>query len=123
MIRNGVFAAVGNGAAPPPGTRVVDLGGRTVVPGLVEPHVHIVSLANRPGYHTILENTTSIREVQEALAARRRATCPMANGSPRWAVGIRTNGPSIATPLAPSSTRPCPIGPFFSTSASRAHVP
>ena len=72
VIRNGVFAAVGNGAAPPPGTRVVDLGGRTVVPGLVEPHVHIVSLANRPGYHTILENTTSIREVQEALAARRR---------------------------------------------------
>jgi predicted amidohydrolase YtcJ len=29
-------------------------------------------LANRPGYHTILENTTSIREIQEALAARRK---------------------------------------------------
>jgi predicted amidohydrolase YtcJ len=39
---------------------------------LVEPHIHIVSLGNRPGYHTILENTTSIREVQEALAARRK---------------------------------------------------
>ena len=34
--------------------------------------MHIVSLANRPGYHTILENTTSIREIQEALAARRK---------------------------------------------------
>jgi len=43
-----------------------------VVPGLIEAHVHIVSLANRPGYHTILENTTSIKEVQEALAARRK---------------------------------------------------
>ena len=32
-----------------------------------------VSLANRPGYHTILENTTSIREIQETLAARRKA--------------------------------------------------
>ena len=31
-----------------------------------------MSLANRPGYHTILENTTTIREIQEALAARRR---------------------------------------------------
>lgn len=71
VLRNGVFAAVGNGIAPPAGARVVDLGGRTVVPGLVEPHVHIVSLANRPGYHTILENTTSIREVQDALRARR----------------------------------------------------
>jgi hypothetical protein len=43
-----------------------------VVPGLVEPHIHIVSLGNRPGYHTILENTTSLREVQDALAARRK---------------------------------------------------
>jgi predicted amidohydrolase YtcJ len=72
-IRNGRFVAVGG--RPPkagPGVRVIDLRGRTVVPGLVEPHIHIVSLANRPGYHTILENTASIREVQEALAARRK---------------------------------------------------
>ena len=72
VLRNGVFAAVGNSTAPPAGAHVVDLGGRAVVPGLTEPHVHIVSLANRPGYHTILENTTSIRDVQEALAARRK---------------------------------------------------
>ena len=72
-IRNGRFGTVGD-AAPARGreTRVIDLKGRTVVPGIIEGHVHIVSLANRPGYHTILENTRSIREVQEALAARRR---------------------------------------------------
>jgi len=73
-IRNGRFAAVGG--RPPkagPGVRAIDLRGKTVVPGLVEPHIHIVSLGNRPGYHTILENTTSIREVQEALAARRKS--------------------------------------------------
>src|SRR5687768_16268367 len=72
-IRNGRFVAVGN-TAPAPGanTRVIDLRGRTVVPGLIEAHIHSVSLANRPGYHTILENTTSMREIQEALAARRR---------------------------------------------------
>ena len=52
---------------------MIDLGGRTVVPGLIESHIHSVSLANRPGYHTILENTTSIREIQEALAARRKS--------------------------------------------------
>lgn len=69
-IRNGVVAAVGDEPASA-SANLIDLGGRTVVPGLVEPHIHSVSLANRPGYHTILENTTSIREVQEALAARR----------------------------------------------------
>jgi len=72
-IRNGRFVTITNAAmAIRAGARVIDLRGRTVVPGLVEPHVHIVSLANRPGYHTILENTRSIREVQEALAARRK---------------------------------------------------
>jgi predicted amidohydrolase YtcJ len=72
-IRNGRIASVGDSApARTPNARTIDLRGRTVVPGLVEGHIHSVSLANRPGYHTILENTNSIREIQEALAARRR---------------------------------------------------
>ena len=73
VIRNGRLVSVG-GAAPAAAAnvRVIDLKGRTVVPGLIEPHIHSVSLGNRPGYHTILENTTSIREVQEALAGRRK---------------------------------------------------
>src|SRR5262249_46399769 len=72
-IRNSRFVTVSDAApARTPGARVIDLKGRTVVPGLIEGHIHSVSLANRPGYHTILENTTSIREVQETLAARRK---------------------------------------------------
>ncbi len=72
-IRHNRIIAVG-GPAPKagPGVRIINLGGRTVVPGLVEPHIHIVSLGNRPGYHTILENTTSIREVQQELSGRRK---------------------------------------------------
>ena len=75
-IRNGRFTDVGFAPRSTAGTRVIDLGGRAVVPGLVEPHIHSVSLANRSGYHTILENTTSIREIQEALAARRADVPP-----------------------------------------------
>jgi predicted amidohydrolase YtcJ len=69
VIRDGRFVEVDRGV--PRRGRAIDLKGRTVVPGLVEGHIHVVSLANRPGYHTILENTTSIAEIQEALAARR----------------------------------------------------
>jgi predicted amidohydrolase YtcJ len=71
-IRNGNVVAVGGRMPSGRGVRTIDLKGRTVVPGLTEPHVHIVSLANRPGYHTILENTRSIRQIQETLAARRK---------------------------------------------------
>jgi predicted amidohydrolase YtcJ len=72
-IRDGRIASVGAAPASSGGQRqVIDLAGRTVMPGLIEAHIHSVSLANRPGYHTILENTRSIREIQEALAARRK---------------------------------------------------
>src|SRR3954452_24531549 len=43
-------------------TRVIDLGGRTVVPGIVDNHNHIVLMGNRPGFHTPLENAHSVAE-------------------------------------------------------------
>lgn len=71
-IRNGRFVAVGSAANPGPGAKVINLQGRTVVPGLLESHTHFVSLANRPGYHVAdLELARDIGEVQEMLAARR----------------------------------------------------
>jgi predicted amidohydrolase YtcJ len=73
-VRNGRFSAVG-GAAPrgAPGIRVIDLKGRTAVPGIIDNHNHIVLMGNRPGYHTPLENAFSIRDVQETFAARAKA--------------------------------------------------
>ncbi|GAA2008242.1 amidohydrolase [Microbacterium ulmi] len=50
----------------------IDLGGRTVVPGLIESHSHFVSLANRPGYHVAeWELANNVSEVLAILAARR----------------------------------------------------
>ena len=76
-IRNGRFLTVG-GRMPSreSGTRVVDLRGRTVVPGIIDAHNHVVNLGNRPGYHTVLENARSMREVQDTLAARRKDVPP-----------------------------------------------
>jgi predicted amidohydrolase YtcJ len=73
-IRNGRVAAV-NGPVPRParGVRIIDLKGRTVVPGIIDNHNHVVLMGNRPGYHTPLENASSIRDVQETLAARAKA--------------------------------------------------
>src|SRR5262245_3405144 len=39
-IRDGRFVAVGNAASPGPGGQVINLHGRTVVPGLIESHTH-----------------------------------------------------------------------------------
>src|SRR5579862_2875808 len=76
-IRNGRFSTVGS-AAPsgviPPTTQVIDLRGRTVVPGLIDTHLHGLDTADRPGYHALdVESATSIREVQDVLAAHRKS--------------------------------------------------
>ena len=72
-IGNGRFLTVGD--RPPArgaSTRVIDLRGRTVIPGIIDAHNHFVNLGNRPGYHVVIENARNIREIQETLAARRR---------------------------------------------------
>lgn len=72
-IQNGRISAVGPSRQRlSPCTRVIDLRGRTAVPGLIDNHNHIVLLGIRPGYHTPLEGTGSIAEAQAALAARAR---------------------------------------------------
>jgi len=73
-IKDGRFLSVGD-AQPGPRTKMIDLGGRTVVPGIIDNHNHIVLMGNRPGYHTPLENAYSIPDVQQLYAAR-AATAP-----------------------------------------------
>jgi predicted amidohydrolase YtcJ len=92
-IKNGRFVAVGRRVEAGDGAKVIDLRGKTVVPGLIESHTHFVSLANRPGYHVAgVELARNIAEVQEMLAARRKDVPPgqfitaMGGGTPRmWA--------------------------------------
>jgi predicted amidohydrolase YtcJ len=71
-IQNGRFTAVGprGNQRLSPCTREINLRGRTVLPGLIDNHNHIVLLGIRPGYHTPLEGAASIAEVQAMLKAR-----------------------------------------------------
>src|SRR5688572_11264630 len=97
-IRDGRFVSVGNAANPGPGSKVINLKGRTVVPGLIESHTHFVSLANRPGYHVAQwELASNIDEVLAVLHARRaRGDVPdggfitaMGAGTPRMFAELR----------------------------------
>jgi len=71
-IKDGRFVSVGSVGRDHygPRTKVISLGGRTVVPGIIDNHNHVVLMGNRPGYHTPLENAYSIPDVQAIYSAR-----------------------------------------------------
>jgi predicted amidohydrolase YtcJ len=71
LIRNGRFVAVGNNVAGQGRSpRRVDLRGRTVIPGIIDAHNHIVLVGNRPGWHTPLEHVATIPDAVAELKAR-----------------------------------------------------
>jgi predicted amidohydrolase YtcJ len=104
-IKDGRFLEVGREARTQRGsrTRVIDLRGRTVVPGIIDNHNHIVLMGNRPGYHTPLENALSIQDVQQIYAAR-AAGLPNRDAWITTIGGFHTNH-LYATPGNPASGR------------------
>src|SRR5712691_5424270 len=109
-IRDGRFAEVGHASRGRhgPDTKVIDLRGRTVVPGIIDNHNHIVLMGNRPGFHTPLENALSIQDVQKIYAAR-AAGLPNRDAWITTIGGFHTNH-LYATPGNPASGRFPTIG-------------
>jgi predicted amidohydrolase YtcJ len=69
LIRNGRFAGVGQGAGT--AQRVIDLQGRTVIPGMIDNHTHFVRIGNLPGHDARgLEAAFSAAAAQKVIAAR-----------------------------------------------------
>ena len=69
LVGNGRIAALGNDLQAPDGVQTVDLDGRTMIPGLMDSHVHFIRHGLRPGYDMReIESVRSIAELQTALA-------------------------------------------------------
>ena len=70
-IRNGRIAGIGEARALGSAARTIDLGGRTVVPGLFDAHVHYLRAGVNPGYEARrIERAFSIAELQQAIDQR-----------------------------------------------------
>jgi predicted amidohydrolase YtcJ len=96
-IKDGRFLAVGNDAAVAthvgPNTQVIELAGKTVVPGLIDSHLHqLFAALNGPAVQLL--GAKSVADVQAAIAERVARTEPgkwvMASSS--WHESILTEG-------------------------------
>jgi hypothetical protein len=73
VIKDGVFAAVGTGRTIPKHSacaRMIDAGGRLVIPGLVDNHSHILAVGLRPGHDIRLDLAESMADIQQLVRAR-----------------------------------------------------
>lgn len=84
-IRKGRIIAVGDNAAVKrfvgQDTKAIDLNGKTVVPGLIDAHAHMMALVN-PLPWLDLRDVSSIREIQKLLSAKVQEV-----GKGKWILG------------------------------------
>src|SRR5690242_15788633 len=70
-IRDGRIARVGHPAELGPCGRTLNLKGATVIPGLIDTHVHFLRCGQNPGHEVrIIETAASIAELQQMIKAR-----------------------------------------------------
>jgi predicted amidohydrolase YtcJ len=62
LIENGRIVEAGRRVDRSGRVKVIDLRGRTAIPGIIDAHNHIVLVGNRPGWHTGMEHVFTIPE-------------------------------------------------------------
>ena len=64
LVESGIVKEIGSGISVPEGAKVVDLGGKTLLPGLFNCHVHMCSDAGTGVRETISDAAVTIRALK-----------------------------------------------------------
>ena len=123
-IRDGMVLAVGSNDEmkrhAEPGAKIIDLGGRTAVPGLMDSHIHALRAGLTYSVELSWIGVPSLAKVSTSFA-RRRAACRRALGSRSAAAGPNCSFPSGADRRSRNSRRPRPIARSMSSASTTRH--
>jgi predicted amidohydrolase YtcJ len=101
MIEDGKFARVGRHGDRDDCGKLIDLRGRTVVPGIIDNHNHIILLGLRPGNDVRLDKARTVGQVLELLADKAKEL-----KAGEWVVSL--GGINASQFLAPTGERRFP---------------
>jgi len=88
VVENGRVLRIEDGLTRPAGARIVDMSGKTVLPGLIDAHVHLTGDADTPFWREAIdtdEYATAIGLKNALITARAGFTTVRDLGSPRYA--------------------------------------
>ncbi len=113
-MRDGRIVAVGSNAEiralAKSSTRVIDAGGRLVLPGFQDTHIHLQDSGNAYGANAVLDECRSVAELQSVLAAFAKTTKADWVRGVGWYTGIFTDSNLTRQVLdAAVPDRPCYI--------------
>ncbi len=129
LVEGGRITAVGDSITVPDGSCVIDLQGRTVVPGFVDSHVHFTRDWVWPGYClSQIEDSRSTQDVLDAIAARAGSVPPgeyitVVGGYPTTAFALPTLAElDEVAPDYPVYLQASFSGPSAVNSLAKAHL-
>lgn len=79
VIRDGRFLSVGDALEPPAGAKIIDLGGRMVIPGLNDSHLHLIRGGLNYNMELRWDGVTSLADAMDLLKQQVGRTPP-----PQW---------------------------------------
>ena len=107
LVEEGRIIAVERDLATPPGTRLVDLGDATLLPGLIDAHVHLVWNASGLPHEVVHRESrylTALRTAQHALQHLRAGVTTVRDTGSTDAIAVDA-ARAIEAGIVPSETK------------------
>jgi len=95
VVQDGRVTAVGPNAAIPAGLEILDGHGKTVIPGLIDAHVHVFPGAQADALRFGVTTELDMFDIGQDIGAwkRQRASLARTNAADTWAAGIGVTNP------------------------------
>jgi imidazolonepropionase-like amidohydrolase len=119
LVRDGKIVSLSPAIAPPAGVRVIDAAGKTLMPGLIDAHMHAVGDALRPA---LVFGVTTVLDMFNDPSTARRARADQAAGKTADQAELRSSGFAATAPGGHTTQFGLPVPTLTSADSAQSWV-